>query len=394
MEKPGFPKLKPGFKLNLTARMIGWLGAARPGPSKPPRVALAYRNRRRFAYQSLASGLIVLLLLQLGLGVAAEQSLYIRDPGYSDKEIRLTRQEALHPEGPRIVMLGTSRTAAAFHAGRAREQLGSGVVFNFGIPASGPVTHLLYLRRLLADGHKPNLLLLEVLPPSLADVPAIEDGRPVEHLAPLEARFFFGDRMRRSELHAAVQYGFSPEYVNQKWLESVAVPFHALRFPIMGRLAPSAQPWHLRFDWSRGCDEFGWGAPFAETVTPLEYEFGLEKAIKEYVWILRDMHPNGGGSRALAEIAKLCREQGIQLKLVMMPEASGFRVIYPPVVVERMHTFLTGVCREHGCELIDAREWLPDTGFSDGHHMLKGGAVEFTDRISRAAVDPHRERMK
>ena len=35
----------------------------------------------------------------------------------------------------------------------------------------------------------------------------------------------------------------------------------------MGRIMPSALPWHLRFDWSRGCDEYGWGAPFHDTVT-------------------------------------------------------------------------------------------------------------------------------
>jgi hypothetical protein len=368
--------------------MIGWLRAARLRPMKPQRSIVAPRNRRRFALRSVSLGLLLLAILQIALGFAAEESLYLRDPGYEDKAIRLARQEARNPTGPRVVMLGTSRAAAAFDAGSLRNAMGNGVAFNFGIPASGPVTHIIYLKRLLKDGHKPDLLILEVLPPSLADAPGVERGRPTDHVDPLEARFLFGDRLRHSELDDAIGYGFPAESVKRDWRQSVTVPFYSLRFPIMGRLMPSAQPWHLRFDWSRGCDEFGWGAPFAATVTPEEYAAGLERAKHEYRAILADMRPNGGASRALTDIAALCHREGIPLKLVMMPEATGFRAIYPPVVVERIRAFLQGLCREHGCELIDAREWLPDSGFTDGHHVLKSGAAIFTNRLRDEVVMP------
>ena len=53
------------------------------------------------------------------------------------------------------------------------------VAFNFGIPAAGPVTNALNLRRLLAAGVAPDLVLLEVLPAHL-------DGRGPE---PVEAPF-------------------------------------------------------------------------------------------------------------------------------------------------------------------------------------------------------------
>ena len=369
--------------MNFTLRITGWLRAARLGLPRPPGKRVAVRDRRRTAAVSLSVAVAGVILLNLGLSLAAESSLYIRDPGYSDKEIRLARQEALNPTGPRIVMLGTSRTAAAFHAGRMREQLGSGVVFNFGIPASGPITHSVYLKRLLHDGHKPDLLILEVLPPTLGDLPA----GPTTPAGPLEGRFFFGDRMTRSELDSVVQYGF-PERVKEQWRRSVIVPWYALRFPILGRVMPSALPWQLRFDWSRGCDDFGWGAPFADSVTPLEYELGLQRAVNEYSGVLRHMHPTGGGSRALADIAELCRREGIPLTLVMMPEANEFRAIYQPEVLGRVRAFLAEVCREHGCTLIDAREWLPDSGFSDGHHMVKPGAAQFTDRLSEVVVKP------
>jgi len=349
----------------------------------------APRDRRRAAAIAIGTGIVGVIVLHLALGIVAEVSLYVRDPGYSDKEIRLARQEAANPGAPSVVMLGTSRTAAAFHAGRVRGQLagdlgGRAMVFNFGIPASGPVTHLVYFRRLLADGHRPDLLLLEVLPPALADTPG-GHGIPA---GPLEARFLFGDRLRRSEVETVIRYDFPADETREAWRRSVTNPWYTLRFPLVGRVFPSALPWHLRFDWSRGCDEYGWGASFFDTVSSEQYAAGLKRAVGEYQGVLADFHPTGGAARALADLLALCRQQGIPVRLVLMPEAAGFRAIYPPAATERLYRLLHELCAEYGCELTDAREWLPDTAFSDGHHMLKPGAAAFSDRLLQEAIRP------
>ena len=216
--------------MNLTARISGWLRTVLVG-RPAPRPVRAVGDSRRKAAIAIGTAFAAVIAFQVGLGLVAEISLYVRDPGYSDKEIRLARQEAANPDGPRVVMLGTSRTAAAFHAGRVREQLiaergGRAVVFNFGIPASGPITHIVYLKRLLADGHRPDLLLLEVLPPTLMDLP----GGPTIPAGPLEGRFFYGDRMRHHELDGTISYGFPEADVRSTWRKSIVVPWYALRF--------------------------------------------------------------------------------------------------------------------------------------------------------------------
>ena len=332
---------------------------------------------------------MVVVLLQLGLGIAAEWVLYLKDPGYADKERKLARLAAETPGAPTVEMLGSSRACAGFEAGRVRDQLApvvgrKAVAFNFGIPASGPVTHLVYLRRLLADGHRPDLLLLEVLPPMLADIPPAVDAAP----APNEARFLFGDRLRRAEAETVIAYGFPADTVRSRWRQSVLVPWYALRLPLLGRVAPSALPWHLRFDWSRTGDEFGWAAPPLLTVTREQYEEGLTRAIGEYRDILADLHPNGGAARGLADLLALCREQQLPVKLVLMPEAVEFRALYPPEAVVRVDQFLTRLCQAYGCERVDAREWLPDSAFADGHHLLKPGAAAFTDRLTQDVIVP------
>lgn len=347
------------------------------------RVPVRRRIRRRGAAVAILVGAATFAVLQLGLGLAAELSFLVRDPGYADKEVRLARQEAANPGGPVVIMLGTSRTGYGFYAGRLQSQLaadlhGPATVFNFGIPASGPVTHLLYARRLLAAGHHPELLLVEVLPPGLADLP---DG-------PLEARFLFGDRLRHDEAEAVIGYGFPAESVRKQWWSSVTTPWFALRFPILGRLSPSAVPWHLRFDWSRTTDPHGWSTPMVDRITPQVYQAGLLRAAGEYGAILADMHPGGGAGRALGDLLALCRDHHVPVRLVLMPESEGFRALYPPATTARLYAFLHALCAEYGCELTDARTWLPDTAFTDGHHMLRPGAEAFSDRLYREVVLP------
>ena len=369
--------------MNLTTRVAGWLRSTLLGRPASPGVVLAQGDRRRRGFIAVGTGIAAFLLLQIGLGIAGECVLLIPEPGYADQELRLSRQESLYPGAPSGVMLGTSRTGFAFHADRIREQLARDLgdpakAFNFGIPASGPVTHIVYLRRLLADGHRPDLLLVEVLPPSLAELP---DG-------PLESRFLFGDRLRHDEVDTVIGYGFPEKEIRKKWRGTIITPWYSMRFPILGRIFPSALPWHLRFDWSRTKDPTGWSTPIVSSVTPEQYAAGLMRAAGEYSAILADLHPTGGGATALEDLLKLCRESNIPVTLVLMPESAGFRELYTPATTERLYRFLNQLREEYCCTLVDARDWLPDSAFTDGHHMLQSGAEVFSDRLTREAILP------
>ena len=159
-------------------------------------------------------------------------------------------------------MLGSSRTGLAFHGKHAERVLAGldqpAVAFNYGVPASGPVTHLVYLNRLLGDGVTPDVLVLEVMPTMLIDGPG----------APLEKNWFHPDRLKFAEQDTVIRHGYPADDVRERWLKSVLVPAYALRFQIMSRLSPSSLPWQLRFDWSRGADECGWGTTVTQSVAP------------------------------------------------------------------------------------------------------------------------------
>lgn len=316
-------------------------------------------------------------MLHLALVAAAELTLLVRDPVYADKELRLSRIERAAPGTPLVLFLGTSRGGYGFEAGRVPAATAGRIeAFNFGIPATGPVTHLIYLRRLLDAGHRPALLIVEILPPALADLP---DG-------PLEGRFADGNRFRAAELDVVASYNFPEAKLRQQWRHSIVAPWHSYRFHLVGRISPTMLPWNVRFDWGRPPDPRGWNAAIGPEPTGEQAAKGFEQATLEYAGILRTSRPGGPAVRALRELLGLAQEHGIPTRLVLMPEAVAFRGLYPRRYTAHLDRLLAELARVVPVD--DARGWVPDDGFRDGHHLNRTGAAVFTDRLTREVIEP------
>src|SRR5262245_34929081 len=128
-------------------------------------------RKRRHARNALLYGLGGFILIQLGFVVLLAWVMpWLRDPMHGLKENGLQQRLAeASPDATRVVMLGSSRTAFGLDAERVSETLSSKqgrpvVVYNFGLFGAGPCASLLSLHRLLEDGIRPDLLLVEVLP--------------------------------------------------------------------------------------------------------------------------------------------------------------------------------------------------------------------------------------
>lgn len=74
------------------------------------------------------------------------------------------------------------------------------------------------------------------------------------------------------------------------------------------------------------------------------------------------IHP--GHARAVTEVGRLCREAGIPLTLVAMPEHSEARARYVPGAQDRFGQLL----RETSDDVLDLWDALPDEGFYDQGH--------------------------
>ena len=367
----------------MAALLLSRIMTARP--TLPGRAVGQPRpSRRATAKQTVLAGVLLFILAQLAVGIASEWYPRIRDPLYGDKFVKLQRRlDARGESATTVIMLGSSRTGLAFHGQRAEAGLGEQfqkpvVAFNFGIPASGPVTHLLYWNRLLEAGVKPDLLLLEILPSMLAD------GQG----GPLERHWFYADRVTTSEVPLLIDYGFPENSVRMRHLRSILLPAYTLRFQLMCRIVPSWLPWQVRFDWSRGADECGWGTTQSQSVDAAQRDAGIQRAHAEYAGILAQLHPGGGAMEALKKLLQSCREQQIPVRLVLMPEGSEFRSWYPPKKLATLKQTLAKLGAEFDAPLVDAQSWLPDEAFYDSHHMFAAGAEAFTDRLLAEAIVP------
>ncbi|MFO0823846.1 MAG: hypothetical protein U0792_12145 [Gemmataceae bacterium] len=354
--------------------LIRWLPMRVVIERSPPRATP--RCARVDAKVALVVGLAAVFLAHVGLAALAERYVAVRDPVYGDLEARLASVEAKNPPAAaQVLFLGTSRVGSGFDAQRISG--GSISAFNFGVPGSGPITHSLYLRRLLADGHRPNLLLLEVLPSS------VDDRDP-----PPETPLLNGTRFTRPEVERLATYGVPAERLLEEWKETDFHPFLGLRGQLLGRVMPSALPSHRRHDEGRTGDNRGLHRIMEEAFTPEMFADGATRARRDYTETLAKLRPGGPAARALRDTISQARAHGISVRLVLMPEASWFRELMPPHVAARFEHWLRDLAAECGCQVLDARCWIPDSGFADGHHLLPGGAATFTDRLAAEVLTP------
>jgi hypothetical protein len=303
------------------------------------------------------------------------------DPEYGYKwshlRNRLTR-EAGHPV---LVAIGSSR----LNLGLRPEVLGNTcklagqapVVFNFALNGSGPLLELLCLHRLMADGVRPDWLLIEVHPALLHQ----EEGWTEDDALNI-------NRLRALDVPVLRRFSPHPWLRLYQWCRSRVTPCSTHRFCIMTRYAPNFLPWEARQDGWCEMDRSGWKPYPCEAVNAARYRRGVEHARREYAAAFHDFRISGMPDRALREMLTICRGQHIPVVLLLMPEGSEFRSWYPPNSDSLIAGYLASLVRDYGVRVIDARTWVADHYFFDSHHLLPSGATEFTKRLEREVLEP------
>ena len=196
------------------------------------------------------------------------------------------------------------------------------------------------------------------------------------------------DRLWRRDLPLVEHYGRSRQELNEDWWLSCLVPWYEHRFAILSRTLPAYLPYRLRLDWFRTIDDSGWVDSPAGRVLPDCRAAAIENTHQEYRAYLDDFRLGGAPCEALREELELCRKEGIRVALLLMPEGRDFRSWYKPESWERIEQFLADLRTEFDVPLINAREWMADECFSDSHHLLSTGAVEFTERLGEKGLLP------
>jgi len=340
--------------------------------SPEPKVPVG-RNRRVSSRSVIVVTIIAFLAIQGGSFVAINaDAVPIRDPIFAEK-LALLRG---HPEffqqnadSLRVLAIGSSRTQLAFDAGHLG--IAKSTSFNFGCAGCGPIASALYFRRLLALGMTTDVALIEIHPAMLA-----AQNPPFEH------RWLHGYRLRHEEVERIRSYGWPlemPQHLRTGgWLQTL----HTYRFSTLNEYAPGLLPCPFGMTLASRTDAYGFIAGIEPTAA--ERAVFLAGAQIEYAPAFASYTPGGPAVEAVRDMLSLCRERGIRAVIVVSPESSEFRSWYVPQATADVDNLVRTLAAEFAVPLMDAREWLPDNEFADGHHPTVAGARRFTERLARS----------
>ncbi len=309
------------------------------------------RERGRLAVLSVP---IAFLLCLIGIWSAADAVAPARlDPEYTVRRDLLHERIAEQPHASLTVVLGSSRLNMGFTPEVTTPADGT-LWFNMAHSGAGPVLNYTILQRLVHDGIHPRRLILEVMPAFAAQ----ENPR------------FLGPCLSSREVRRASRYTSVGPLV-----------WHGLRHRIV-------KPANLKslFEPTIVVAPMGsCGGAVGLEVDITESDRVARTANQERMHgvVVRNLEVGTGANQAIRDTLALCRQHGIEPVLLLTPESSEFRSWYDPAALKRFEASLAELCREHRVRLIDARSWLADADFTDGHHPLRRGAVAFSQRLVR-----------
>jgi hypothetical protein len=330
---------------------------------------------------AVLTGVFGFLALQMGLAFAVERWLpQFRDPEYGRRLSILKARLASAPERPFVfVMLGSSRAMNGFIPKPVEAELERCakrpvVAFNFGITGGGPLTESLTLRRLLAQGIRPDLVCLEVHPAILhAEHTGLELTRHLAH-----------NRLWLEDLPLLARYSGNTRQVAWAWLHDALVPCFTQRYGILSHLAPGFIPYEQRLDWVFRLDQWGWVDNYGARATESVRQRARLSAQRDYQSTVSRLHPGGLSCQTLRDLLELCAGEKIPAVLLLMPEGPIFRSWYSALARSEVESFLCELHRQYGTPVVNAHEWIGEDDFFDSHHLLASGAEVFSQRLAKS----------
>jgi hypothetical protein len=369
---------------------------SRTGPIEVPRadrLPLDCQQRANHCAKSaLLWGVLTFLAGQAVLAyVVSRSNPEIRDPEYGYRIRRLREQAAMAPGHPLLLILGSSRTLSAICPPALppwpsdRRDDGPTApeprVFNFSLLGAGPVRELLTLRRLLAAGHRPDWLLLEVWPPYWP-----QQGYWFD-----EAHIMQQD-LRPEDLSVVSRYFVNRGDAAAKLAAETLLPITSLRSNLLARwtaslLSPDQRWREKRFAFWKDGEPTGW-RPWLEHGTADDFRARLAGVKEQTKPCLDHFSISDTTDRALHEILEECRSRHIKAALILMPEHSELRGWYTPAVQEQINAYLDRLKREFPVRLFDTRTWVADDAFHDLTHVAPPAARPYTQRLGRELLLP------
>jgi hypothetical protein len=323
------------------------------------------------AFVLVAHGVVLLLL----------SDPRVRDPEYGRRAARLRERLQENPGRPLVVVLGSSRTAMGVRAAEWEEIRPNDsarpdpLIFNMAVLGSGPMMELMALRRIYADGFRPDVVLLEYWPPFFH-----YDGGWDETNRVAENRLMDCDR------ELVRNYFPDPARIEREMDWQRINTIYANRERLLGILSPNWLPATRRSEagWTN-LDPWGWIPGFDMKPDQTEWRTkAVANCASIYKPVFDQYRFSATAEHAMRESVALAREHGATVGFIYLPESSEFRKLYPPRVEQVATNRLAKMSHELSVPVLNCRLWMPDTAVVDGFHLSRSGAAEFSRRLGPA----------
>lgn len=332
---------------------------------------------RRSSRATLIWALVGFVAFQVSVVAAADLfAPEVYDPEYAARLARLQVRHGEHPERPLLVMLGSSRTTQLFRPEQLPPMVGADgrtvLPFNFSRAGGGPVYSRLAFSRLCQNGLKPDWVVVELMPALLTN---------------RYERFFYTG-VTATELSDLGRY-ISNRRAIGFYAKLRLLPGYKNRTGLLRTFAPS---WVAPIGDNDPATEIdalgGEGKRIRPTMPDPERKAKDVRVSTAYGKILAGFKIDPGADRAFRDLLRTCRESNVSVVVIRTPESSTFRSMYRPEAIATLASYESELKREFGVKVVDAREWLPDEDFEDGHHPLLPGQARFTARLQREVLQP------
>lgn len=244
---------------------------------------------------------------------------------------------------------------------------------NFGSAGGGPIDSLLRLRRLLAEGPRPDYVLIEVLPNQLSSAPghsspisATAVVNEADHAYCRDLGITFAANQNRAKTHT----GCALWDFRQEFLRMV--------FPRLLHGGDSAIM-------LRACDAYG-TIPIESDASPERRRRALLSAHGTFHDGASQFRAGGDGLIALEAVLRICQDQNLPASLVIMPEGPAFRQWYRAGAADELRATIQDLAARGNARVIDRWDDLPEDAFLDSHHLLAGATGEFTTRLAQESL--------
>lgn len=319
---------------------------------------------------SLAVFVLFVVVVNIAFAVALDHGPpHLRDPEYGLRLDSLRQRMEEHPTRSPVAIVGSSRTGQGIRSGVCEPADGP-LVFNMSQSGGGPISQLLTLRRLWADGVQPAGVVLEYWPPFLRGDGTYHEQHRIDSV-----------RLRTVDEPTVREFFDTPDAAWAGRSGESPIPLVAHRHAVVSRICPDLLPHSRRTDpmW-RSVDEWGWW-PGRASATPQQIDAGWQtvEAFYRPMYAGYSIHPQHAA--AYRTVLSECRDRGVPVVLLRMPENERFRQFQTTESERLGDGFLAEVVAEFGLLVIDARGWADTDHLPDGFHLTQSGADVFTRRL-------------